>query len=193
MPKDYAALPLNHVRRADRAIDDDDWIRALLHQAPVGVLSTLHGDQPFANHNLFVYDEPAGMIYMHTARLGRTRANIEAAERVCFSVSEMGRLLPAAVALDFSVEYKGVVVFGTGSIIEEPIAATEALQKLLDKYFPHLQPGRDYRPIIDEELKRTAVYQIEIEQWSGKQKKAAEAFPGAFLYDCLPEVQPSVA
>jgi hypothetical protein len=94
--------------------------------------------------------------------------------------------VPSKVCTSCGTKYPGDALFC-------PTAATEALQKLLDKYFPHLQPGRDYRPIIDEELKRTAVYQIEIEQWSGKQKKAAEAFPGAFLYDCLPEVQPSVA
>jgi nitroimidazol reductase NimA-like FMN-containing flavoprotein (pyridoxamine 5'-phosphate oxidase superfamily) len=44
------------------------------------------------------------------------------------------------------------------------------LQGLLDKYFPDLQPGVHYRPIIEEELQRTSVYAIEIEAWSGKQK-----------------------
>jgi hypothetical protein len=45
---------------------------------------------------------------------------------------------------------------------------------LLDKYFPDLRPSRDYRPITDEELAATAVYAIEIEAWSGKQKMGPE-------------------
>ncbi|MDX1688167.1 MAG: pyridoxamine 5'-phosphate oxidase family protein [Candidatus Promineifilaceae bacterium] len=186
MPKDHAALPRTHVRRSDRAVEDDDWIRATLRGAAYGHLATVHEDQPFINSNLFVYDENANIIYMHTARYGRTRANVEREEKVCFTVSEMGRLLPADVALEFSVEYRSVVVFGRASIVEEEAEATRALQQLLDKYFPHLEPGRDYRPPVPEELKRTSVYRIAIDDWSGK-KKEVEAFPGAFTYGDFPE------
>ena len=185
MPKDRSALPINQVRRADRAVTDDAWIVDLLQRAPIGALATVSDGQPFINSNLFVYDAGAHVIYMHTARIGRTQGNVEAYERVCFSVSEMGRLLPADEALEFSVEYAGVVVFGRAAIIEGD-DAEHGLQLLLDKYFPHLQPGRDYRPIVPEELKRTSVYRIEIDSWSGKQKEVGE-FPGAFLYGEQPE------
>jgi len=185
MAKDYAALPVSQVRRSDRAVEDEAWIRAFLHRAPAGALATVHEGQPFINANLFVYDEAAHAIYLHTAQVGRTRANVEGDGRVCFSVSEMGRLLPADEALEFSVEYGGVVVFGCAEIIEgEP--ARRALQLLLDKYAPHLRPGRDYRPITDDELKRTAVYCIHIESWSGKRKQVAPDFPGAYYYGQAP-------
>jgi nitroimidazol reductase NimA-like FMN-containing flavoprotein (pyridoxamine 5'-phosphate oxidase superfamily) len=182
MTKDYILAPRAQVRRRDRAVEDDAWIRALLHRAPIGVTATIHNGQPFLNSNLFVYDEAAHKIYFHTAQVGRTRANIEINERVCFTVYEMGRLLPADTALEFSVEYAGVVVFGTGSLITEKHQAKDALQQLLNKYAPHLQVGRDYRAVTDQELARTAVYQIAIEQWSGKKKEVADDFPGAFIY-----------
>jgi uncharacterized protein len=182
MSIDYASRPLNEVRRADRTVDDDAWIRALLHRAPVGSLATIYEGQPFINMNLFVYSEAEDVIYMHTARLGRTRVNVEGDERVCFSVNEMGRLLPADTALEFSVEYSGVVVFGRAGVVTDTVEAKRALQLLLDKYFAHLEPGKDYRPTTDEELARTAVYRITIEQWSGKKKAVAPDFPGAFLY-----------
>ena len=182
MRKDYTTLPFNHVRRTDRAINDEDWIRDFLKQAPYGVLATVHNDQPFANQNLFVYDETKHVIYLHTARVGRTQANVAAEEKVCFSVSEMGRLLPAPVALEFSVEYNGVVVFGRGSIIQDEAEATRVLHLLLDKYFPHLERGVDYRPVVPEELKRTSVYRVDIDAWSGKRKKVEADFPGAFFY-----------
>lgn len=182
MPKDYAHLAYTEVRRSDRAVEDEGWIREFLRRASVGVLATVYEGQPFINSNLFVYDEAENAIFMHTARLGRTRANIEAEERVCFSIMEMGRLLPADEALEFSVEYNGVVVFGRGQVIQDPVEAKRALQLLLDKYAPHLRPGRDYRPTTDEELARTAVYRISIDQWSGKRKKVDEDFPGAYYY-----------
>jgi uncharacterized protein len=182
MPRDYTARPYHEVRRDDRAVKDDDWIEELLCRAPVGYLATVHEGQPFINSNLFVYDASTRSIYMHTARYGRTRANVEGHERVCFTVSEMGRLLPADEALEFSVEYAGVTVFGEACIVEENEEARSGLQLLLDKYAPHLRPGEHYRPIADEELKRTTVYKIAIEQWSGKKKEVAHDFPGAYFY-----------
>ena len=176
------AKPINQVHRRDRAVDDEGWIRALLHRAAVGTLATVSDGQPFINSNLFVYDKAADAIYMHTARVGRTRANIEVDERVCFSVFEMGRLLPAKEALEFSVEYAGVVVFGRGTVVADRTEAKAALQLLLDKYAPHLHPGRDYRPTTDQELARTAVYRVTIDSWSGKRKEVPPDFPGAFYY-----------
>ncbi|GAC1399364.1 MAG: pyridoxamine 5'-phosphate oxidase family protein [Ktedonobacteraceae bacterium] len=189
MTKDYSTQPKAYVRRRDRAVEEEEWIRSLLHRAPIGIVATVSDGQPFLNSNLFVYDEKAQSIYFHTAQVGRTRANVEVDEHVCFSVSEMGRLLPAATALNFSVEYAGVTVFGLCSIITNKVHAKEVLQLLLDKYAPHLRPGRDYQPITDQELARTSVYQITMEQWSGKKKQVEEDFPGAFCYGETKESQ----
>ncbi len=189
MTIDPQTLANSHVRRADRAVEDEAWIAAFLTDAPYGCLATADGGQPFINSNLFAFDAARHCLYLHTARLGRTRSNIEAGQAagapVCFSVSRMGRLLPADEALEFSVEYAGVTVFGAAHVVEDPAEQRLALQMLLDKYFPHLKPGRDYRGIVDEELKRTAVYRIEISEWSGKRKQVGE-FPGAYTFDDLP-------
>ncbi|MBX5449566.1 pyridoxamine 5'-phosphate oxidase family protein [Thermogemmatispora sp.] len=173
---------LERVRRQDRAVNDAHWIRSLLKRAPVGVLATVDGHQPFLNSNLFVYDEAEHAIYFHTAVEGRTRRNIEGSQRVCFTVYEMGRLLPAKTALGFSVEYASVVVFGEGRIVQDREQARAALHLLLKKYAPHLEPGRDYRAVTDEELMRTSVYEIRISTWSGKRKEVAADFPEAYYY-----------
>jgi nitroimidazol reductase NimA-like FMN-containing flavoprotein (pyridoxamine 5'-phosphate oxidase superfamily) len=189
MSLDPRALSDSHVRRADRAVEDEAWIAAFLHDAPYGFLATADGKQPFINSNLFVFDEARRCLYLHTARLGRTRSNIEEGGDdgvpVCFSVSTMGRLLPADEALEFSVEYAGVTVFGAAHVVTDVDEQRHSLQILLDKYFPHLQPGRDYRPIVDDELKRTSVYRVDIREWSGKRKQVADDFPGAFGLDEL--------
>ncbi|NNK63905.1 MAG: pyridoxamine 5'-phosphate oxidase family protein, partial [Gemmatimonadetes bacterium] len=48
--------------------------------------------------------------------------------------------------------------------------------------------GRDYRPIIAAELARTAVYRLDVDAWSGKQK-AVDAHEGAFR---LPMPEPPI-
>jgi nitroimidazol reductase NimA-like FMN-containing flavoprotein (pyridoxamine 5'-phosphate oxidase superfamily) len=182
MPRDYAEEPRSRVRRRDRAVEDETWIKAMLHKVPMAALATVQGDQPFINTNLFVYDEAADVIYMHTARLGRTQANIEQQARVCFSIMEMGRLLPADSAFGFSVEYAGVTVFGTASVVASQDEGRHAMELLVTKYAPHLVYGQDYAPAADSELARTSIYRIEIDEWSGKKKDAPPDFPGAFLY-----------
>jgi len=177
------------IRRHDRAVEDEDWIRAFLHRAPVGLLAMVQGGEPYVHANLFVYDEAAHTLYLHTAKTGRTRSSIEADARVCFTVVEMGRLLPADVALEFSMEYASVIVFGRARIIEDETSAIDALQKLMDKYAPHLRPGQDYRPPVESELKRTAVYAIDIEAWTAKKKEVAADFPGAYWYPDEPMLE----
>lgn len=194
MTIDPRTLPDSQVRRSDRGVEDDAWIAAFLHEAHYGYLATSDGGQPFINSNLFAFDEARRCLYLHTARLGRTRTNVETSgdegAAVCFSVSKMGRLLPADEALEFSVEYAGVTVFGSAYVVTDPAEMRHGLQILLDKYFPHLRPERDYRPIVDEELKRTSVYRVDIREWSGKRKQVGE-FPGAFSIDELPTLRGS--
>lgn len=178
--------PRTLIRRKDRAVTDDAWIRTFLHRAAVAVLATAEGDQPFITNNLFAYDEAAHCLIMHTALTGRARTVIETNPRVCVSAMEMGRLLPAAEALEFSVEYASVVVFGRAHVVTDRADATRCLQLLMDKYAPHLTLGQDYRPPVDSEVRRTTVFRIDIEAWSGKKKEVAADFPGAYWYDSPP-------
>lgn len=182
MPAPHRSSPA-YVRRRDRAVEDDAWIVEFLKRAPVGVMATVENGQPFMNSNLFVYDEARDAIYIHSAKAGRTRANIEqeTPPRVCFSIFEMGRLLPASEALEFSVEYAGVSVFGTAHVVEEEAECLDALQQIMDKYAPHLAPGDDYRPPVPVELLRTTVMRMDVESWGAK-KKELDDFPGAYWY-----------
>lgn len=176
-----ADRPLRPLRRRDRAIRDQDGIRRALASAPVGVLAIAapDGEAPHQNANLFVFDARRGVLYLHTARTGVTRETVGRGAAASFTVFEMGRLLPAEEALEFSVEYRSVVAVGRISVVEDAGEAAVALQALLDKYAPHLEAGKDYRRITDGELARTAVYRMEIESWSGKGKEAADA-PDAY-------------
>lgn len=181
MKKTAATETLNKVRRQDQA-KDDAWTRQFLLDGAMGTLATARDGQPFLVTRNYVYDEERHAIYLHGAKKGRTYENVEANNRVCFSVSQMGRLLPADDALEVGVEYAGVVIFGRASIVDDAEEAFHGLQLLLDKYFPHLSPGVDYKPVTSQALKTTAVLRIDIESWSGKAKVAETDFPGAFTF-----------
>ena len=161
---------LTAIRRADRAITDDAEIADLLRQADICRIATSVDDQPFICANTFWYD--GERIYFHNATEGRTPTNVRQNPRVCLEVDWLGRWLPGETAMNFSVEYTGVVVFGRAFLLEDLAEKEQALQGLLDKYFPELKPGVDYRPITQEELDQTAVFAIDIDAWSAKRKVA---------------------
>ena len=172
------------IRLQERA-QDDEWVRACLQRLPFGMLATEWQGQSFIKPTLFVYDQERNAIYFHGALEGRMRTNLEANPRVCFCVAEMGRLLPAKTSMEFGVEYGSAVVFGTVAVLDDEAEARRALQLLLERYFPHLKAGEDYQDINGEELAITAVYRIDIEQWSGKAKYAQPDFPGAFYFEAM--------
>ena len=174
------------VRRRDRALGDAFIVEALA-RIPWGTLAVpLEEGAPHLNTNLFVHLREPDRIYVHTARTGALADAVRAAGTdglaASFAVATMGRLLPADEALEFSVEYAGVTATGTLHEVLDPDEASEALQELLDRYAPHLRPGRDYREVVPEELARTAVYRLDVRDWSGKQK-AVEGHEGAFTLD----------
>lgn len=169
MPRNYENQPPTAFQRLPEYARDDDWIRAFLREAKVGHIASARGGQPFLNPSTFWYDEAQQRIIFHSNIAGRVRANLERNPKVCLEASEMGKLLPSNIALEFSLQYRSVLVFGTARILEDPTEKRAALYGLVKKYFPEMEAGREYRPITDKELKRTTVYAIEIESWSGKE------------------------
>jgi nitroimidazol reductase NimA-like FMN-containing flavoprotein (pyridoxamine 5'-phosphate oxidase superfamily) len=171
MPRDYSpdqALPTDYQRRPEYA-RDEEWIRGFLRSAQVAHIASARDGRPFINPTTFWFDEQRQRIVFHSNLAGRVRDNLEHNPQVCIEVSELGRLLPSNVALEFSLQYRSVVVFGAARLLQEDEEKRLALSGLIGKYFPALQAGRDYRPIQDKELQRTSVYSVEIEAWSGKE------------------------
>jgi nitroimidazol reductase NimA-like FMN-containing flavoprotein (pyridoxamine 5'-phosphate oxidase superfamily) len=176
MARDYdpAVTPPNQQRRKEHA-RDDAWVQAFLRRAQIGHVATQWGEQPFITPTSFWYDEAHHQITFHSNAVGRIRANSEHHDRVCFEASEFGRFLPSNVALEFSVQYASVIVYGHIRVVENFDEKRRLLNGLIGKYFSPMAAGREYRPITDQELKRTSVYAIAIESWSGKENWPAQA------------------
>jgi len=186
--KKYANKPRDEIRRKEYAVTDSAWIRALLTRGAFGTLGTAHNSQPFITPILYLFVEEEHAIYYHGARVGRMRANVELNANVCFNVCEIGRILPAKNADDFNVEYYSVTVFGKAHVVKDEDEVVGILEGLLDKYAPHLKPGENYEHIKSEEINRTSVYKIDIKDWTGKQQKEDDDYPGAFYYEHMPVI-----
>ena len=169
MPRNYQAQSSAAFQRLPEYQRDDRWIRAFLQDARVGHIASVQEGQPFLNPSTFWFDEENHQIIFHSNVAGRIRSNIESNPRVCFEASELGKMLPANVALEFSLQFRSVIVFGRARLISDPEEARRVMYGLIHKYFPEMTAGREFREITDKELKRTSIYAIQIEEWSGKE------------------------
>ncbi len=171
MPRNYSLeknLPTAHQRKPQYT-RGDAWIRALLRRGQVAHIGTLSGKQPFVTPTNYYFDEAGERLIFHSNLTGRLRANIGNEKRVCAEVSEVGRYLPSNVALEFGVQYRSAMVFGTARVLEDKEEQRRLLHLLIGKYFEPMQPGHEYRAVTDAELRRTTVYELRIESWSGKE------------------------
>jgi len=169
MPRDYNNHQPVAYQRRPHLTRDDDWIRAFLKEAKIGHIATSVDGQPFINPTMFWYDEVNHQIVFHSNVAGRVRSNIGNNPKVSLEASELGRFLPSNVALEFSLQFRSVIVFGNARVVENPGEARRLLYGLIGKYFPKMTVGKEYREITDKELRATSVYAIEIEAWSGKE------------------------
>ena len=169
MPRNYQNESPAAFQRLPEYQRDDEWIRAFLRAAKIGHIASAQDGQPFLNPSTFWFDEANHQIIFHSNISGRIRSNIESNPKVCFEASELGKMLPANVALEFSLQFRSVIIFGNARLISDSEEARRVMYGLIHKYFPAMNAGREFREITEKELKRTSVYAIKIEEWSGKE------------------------
>lgn len=157
----------------------DDWIRALLLRGRVARVATVwQGEDgaawPFITPLAYVYRPEQNDLIYHTNVVGRLRANTAQAHPVTLEVSEIGDFLPSNSPLELTVQYRSVIVFGQAEILQGEDARA-ALITLSERLFPGLKVGETTRPISDEDLRRTSVYRLSVQHWSGKENWAERA------------------
>ena len=175
MSRNYENQSPTAFQRRPHLTKDDAWIRAFLKQAQIGHIATSVDNLAFLNPTTFWYDEENHQIVFHSNIAGRVRSNIESNPMVSMEASELGKLLPSNVALEFSLQYRSIILFGTARVITDSDEAKKLLYGLLSKYSPAMTAGREYREITEKELRATSVYAIKIEEWSGKENWEARA------------------
>ena len=175
MSRDYSNQPPIAFQRRPHLTRDEAWIRAFLKEAKIGHIASCVDGQPFINPTMFWYDEENHQIVFHSNVAGRIRANIESNPKVSLEASELGKFLPSNVALEFSLQFRSVVVFGSARLVNHSDEARRLLYGLISKYFPAMTAGKEYREITDKELRATSIYAIQIESWSGKENWAERA------------------
>jgi nitroimidazol reductase NimA-like FMN-containing flavoprotein (pyridoxamine 5'-phosphate oxidase superfamily) len=99
----------------------------------------------------------------------------------------MGRFVPAAEPVNFTVEYASVVAYGTVSLLDTREEKRRVLERFMTKFAPQLTPGEDYEEMTGGSIDRTAVYRLDVESWSAKRGEKPPEHPGAYDLDDVRE------
>jgi uncharacterized protein len=160
----FAIGPLNKVRRPDRAFYDKAAIHAVLDEGLVAHVGFTDQDRPVVVP--MVYGRIGDRFYLHGARAARFAKAMGAGVPVCVTVTLTDGIVVGRSAFHCSMNYRSVVIHGEARLVSDLAEAESALAAVTD----HLLPGRwaESRPMIDKELRATAVLRVEIEAASLK-------------------------
>lgn len=155
----------NRVRRVPkRGQYDKDTIHRILDEGLVCHVGLVEDGQPVVIP--MNYARRDDTVILHGAPASRLVKYVQAGHPVCVTVTLLDGLVLARSVYHHSMNYRSVVVFGRGRLIEaeqEKLAALEVLTE-------HILPGRwqDARKPNRQELDATAVVSIAIESASAK-------------------------
>jgi len=86
-------------------------------------------------------------------------------------------LVYSKTALYHSMNYRSVVCFGRGRLVEDAETQKRVFRGMVSRYFPGRTPGRDYSEPTAEHLEATRLVEIEIEECSAKMRTGGPKGP----------------
>lgn len=143
---------------------DHETIYQILDEALICHVGFIQNGQPFVIPINFARVD--NTIILHGAKASRLLKHIEAGNPICVEVTIVDGLVLARSVFNHSVNYRSVVLFGTGKLIEEEQEKLAALKAVTE----HLIPGRwqEARHPNRKELNATRVVSTKIEEASAK-------------------------
>lgn len=151
-------------RKPQRGSHDRRTVEAILDEALVCHLGVIdEAGHPVVTPTLHV--RVGEHIYVHgsaASRMLRTAGRSE----VCLTATLLDGLVLARAALHHSANYRSVMLFGSGRLVEDTAEKRRSLEALIEK----VVPGRwaDVRAPTDKELDATSVLRIPLVEASAK-------------------------
>ena len=162
-------------RHPERALAVPDDAGEILAQAMVAHVGFVQDEQPYVIPFTYLYRN--GSVYLHGAPGSRTIRHLASGAPACIAVTLVDGLIASKTAETHSVNYRSVVCFGRGRLIEDDQQRRTVFQELIGRYFPGRTAGEDYAHITETELKRTWLVEVPVEEMSAKGRSGGPRGP----------------
>src|SRR6266540_87661 len=162
---DFTRTDRNRIKRLPkRGHYDRETIHRILDEALICHVAFVEERQPYVIPTNFARLEDR--IVLHGAKASRLLKHIEAGHPICVEATIVDGLVLARSVFHHSMNYRSVIVFGKGQLIQDEQEKLAALQAVTE----HLIPGRwrEARLPNRKELNATSVVSIKIDEASAK-------------------------
>ncbi len=156
--------PLTTLRRnAKRGVYDRAVVDAILDEGLVCHVAFVHEGVPCLIPTAYARD--GRWLYLHGAQKNRMLLSI-CGQPTCVSVTLLDGLVLARSAFHHSVNYRSVVIYGTGEEVTDPGEKMHAMERLVE----HIVPGRweEARQPSEQELNATLIVRVPTDECSAK-------------------------
>jgi nitroimidazol reductase NimA-like FMN-containing flavoprotein (pyridoxamine 5'-phosphate oxidase superfamily) len=152
------------VREPQRAVYDRSVVNRILDEGFICHVGFSVDGQPFVIPTS--YGRHDDLLYIHGSAASRMLRNVSGGIPMCVTVTLLDGLVLARSIFNHSMNYRSVVVLGTGSAIEDREEKLTALRLLSE----HIIPGRwnEARQPNEKELKATTILRVPITEFSAK-------------------------
>jgi nitroimidazol reductase NimA-like FMN-containing flavoprotein (pyridoxamine 5'-phosphate oxidase superfamily) len=151
-------------RKPSRGSYDREVIHAILDEALICHVGFAVEGQPYVVPT--IHARVGERLYLHGSTRNRAFTEIAEGTPCCVTASLVDGIVLARSATQHSLNYRSVMLLGTGRRVTDPAEKTEALQAVVE----HIVPGRwdEVRGPSPDELDETQVVAIDIEEASAK-------------------------
>ena len=170
MSDHFPKTDLNQVRRVPkRGSYDKETVYDIIDTSLTCHVGLIQDGQPIVIPTILARDED--QLLLHGASTSRLMRYAASGEPLCITVTHVDGLVLARSVFHHSMNYRSVVVFGSGELIDEPTAKMNAMYRFTEK----LIPGRwdDARQPNEVELKATSIVSVSLDSGSSKVRVGA--------------------
>jgi uncharacterized protein len=163
-------------RHPDRSVSAE--ASTILAEGAVAHVGFVQDGQPYVIPFSYHYDPVQPQrLYLHGATASRTLLHLAAGAPVSICVTLLQGLVYSRTALNHSINYRSVVCFGRGRLMESEAEKRVVFDGMISRYFAGRASGRDYEVPTLEHLNATALVEVEIEEMSAKARSGGPTGP----------------
>lgn len=134
--------------------------------------------RPYVIPMLYHYDERwPDRIFVHGGLSSRMIEHLSKGVPACATVTELDGLVYSRDARYHSANYRSVMCFGRGCLVEDDELKQAVFVAMTSRYFPGRTAGRDYAIAPKSHLDATPVVEIVIEEISAKMREGGPKGP----------------
>jgi nitroimidazol reductase NimA-like FMN-containing flavoprotein (pyridoxamine 5'-phosphate oxidase superfamily) len=149
-----------------------------LAQGQIAHVGFVEDGRPYVIPMLYQYSSQSpDRLYLHSGFSSRTLLRLAEGIPVCVTVTMLDGLVYSRDAKYHSANYRSVMCFGRGRIVEDEQVKRAMFEAMTTRYFPGRTAGHDYAPAPSSHLATTSVVEVVIEEISAKMREGGPKGP----------------